>query len=290
LADNGRTKWQHKATSGQIMTKRILVALDSSTHSAAALEAAARLAAKLSAELIGLFVEDINLMRLAELPLFGAVDATSAIVRPLNSQSMAADLRLQAAQARRALARAAERVHVKYSFKVARGQVTPELLAAALEVDLLTLGRGSRGLGRRRLGSTARAIAAQCSRSTLLMTTAIRPEQPVMVTFDGSESAVAAARAAVELAEALGAGLKALLLAATPSRAQELREQINEMVNGRDLTVTFQFTPHLDAASLAQLTRSAEGCILVLGDPLAHDADNLQLLLDQLDCPVLIVR
>ena len=51
--------------------RRILVALDASAHSHAALAAAVALAARLHAEIEGLFVEDINLLRLAELPFTG---------------------------------------------------------------------------------------------------------------------------------------------------------------------------------------------------------------------------
>ena len=47
---------------------RILVALDASASGRAALAGAAALAAELQAELLGLFVEDANLLRLASLP------------------------------------------------------------------------------------------------------------------------------------------------------------------------------------------------------------------------------
>ena len=45
--------------------RRILVALDASPHSQAALQAASELAAALKAELVGIFVEDVNLLHLA---------------------------------------------------------------------------------------------------------------------------------------------------------------------------------------------------------------------------------
>jgi nucleotide-binding universal stress UspA family protein len=48
--------------------RRILVALDASVNSLAAIEQAATLAANLEAEQLGLFVEDINLLRIATLP------------------------------------------------------------------------------------------------------------------------------------------------------------------------------------------------------------------------------
>ena len=63
--------------------RRILVALDASTHSLAALETAAGLAARLEAELVGLFVEDINLLRAAELPFARETSFYSSSLRPL---------------------------------------------------------------------------------------------------------------------------------------------------------------------------------------------------------------
>ncbi|MGD9028912.1 MAG: universal stress protein, partial [Anaerolineae bacterium] len=53
----------------ELTIRRILIALDASSHSIAALRAAARLASSLEAELHGLFVEDINLLRAAGLPM-----------------------------------------------------------------------------------------------------------------------------------------------------------------------------------------------------------------------------
>ena len=58
--------------------RRILIALDASTHSLAALHAAAEMAANMQAELIGLFVEDENLLHLAGLPFAQEVRSSSA--------------------------------------------------------------------------------------------------------------------------------------------------------------------------------------------------------------------
>ena len=49
--------------------RRIMVALDGSAHASGAPEAAAALAARLHAELEGVFVQDIDLARLAALPI-----------------------------------------------------------------------------------------------------------------------------------------------------------------------------------------------------------------------------
>ena len=52
----------------ELAVKRILIALDPSRRGQSALQAAAHLAAGTGAELAGLFVEDINLLRMAGLP------------------------------------------------------------------------------------------------------------------------------------------------------------------------------------------------------------------------------
>lgn len=124
--------------------RRILVALDASTDSVAALKTAASLAASLQAELVGLFVEDINLLRLAGLPFASEVQRVTGTGRVLDEAGMERDLQLQASQARRALANAAADAEATWTFRVVRGVVTTEILAAALEADLLTLGRASR--------------------------------------------------------------------------------------------------------------------------------------------------
>ncbi|MGD8821809.1 MAG: universal stress protein, partial [Anaerolineales bacterium] len=64
--------------------ERILVAVDASSHSRAALEAAAELAASLEVELVGIFVEDINLMRLAELPIAVEIETPTGQVRRID--------------------------------------------------------------------------------------------------------------------------------------------------------------------------------------------------------------
>ncbi|NIO41266.1 MAG: universal stress protein, partial [Burkholderiales bacterium] len=111
--------------------RRILVALDASPHSQAALRAAAELAAELKAELLGVFVEDINLLRLAALP--GAEEVVSALgrARALDPVRLERALRLQAAELRRALESVAAETHVRWAFRVTRGRVVNELLSAA---------------------------------------------------------------------------------------------------------------------------------------------------------------
>lgn len=276
----------------ELIIKRILVALDASTHSLAALEAAADLAAALESELLGLFVEDENLLHLAGLPFAREVRAPSARSRQMSSDRMEQDLRLQAAQARRALQAAADRAEVRWSFRTVRGQVTPALLAAALEADLVAMGRVSHPVSKRnRLGSTARATTAGAQRSVLLMQQGSNLSYPVLVTFDGSPAAWQALLAAARLARASGDELSVLLLSDTPETVNGLKDEVSAWLRKRGLKAHYSWLPEATVNSLIKLVQAAANCVLVLGgeNPLL-EADSIQELLDETDCPVLLVR
>jgi len=120
--------------------RRILVALDSSLEGGARIEAAAALAARCGAELLGLFVEDVDLLHLAGLPFAHEIAHTTASRRALDSVTMERTLRAQAEELRRHLESSAARAHVTCSFRIARGHVVPELLALASDIDLMIVG------------------------------------------------------------------------------------------------------------------------------------------------------
>ena len=77
--------------------RRVLVALDSSAASSAALEVAAGVAASQACELSGLFVEDEDLLRLAELPFAREIQLARAMSRTLVPEQLQRDLRAQRA-------------------------------------------------------------------------------------------------------------------------------------------------------------------------------------------------
>ncbi len=129
--------------------RRILVALDASVGSFAALEAAADLAGRSQAELLGLFVEDANLFRIARLPSARHVGLPSGADETLDVRAVENQLRAVAARARSALEAAGRRMQVRVTFQVARGHVAREVALAAEEADLLILGWASRPLPRR---------------------------------------------------------------------------------------------------------------------------------------------
>ena len=276
--------------------RHILVALDTSHHSLAALEAAAALAEALAARLEGLFVEDINLVRLAGISVAREARYPFVTTGALDQARMERDLRGQAQQARRALATMCQARKIQWTFRVLRGEVTQQILEAAQEVDLLILGKASRPFTPRvRMGSTARAVTAQASSAVLLTQRGLHLASPVLVTYDGSSSAEKALGMALLLTKKALAGstggsrLTIAIVANKLDRAQELTARVASRLRGQPVYVRYRPLPELRVSLLAGLVRAEKTGLFVLpGAPMA--ADDVHALLDEIECPALVIR
>jgi nucleotide-binding universal stress UspA family protein len=272
--------------------RRILVALDASLHSLAALEAASELADALKAELVGIFVEDVNLLHLAGLPFAREVGYLSGADRPLDSPSMERALRIQAEQVRQTLAGVAGRRQIRWSFRVVRGQVATELLTAAREADLLALGRASWASTRRvRLGATARLVVAQAPRPVLLLQHGHAVCQPVQLVYDGSAPAKRALTTAAQWPSVTRGHLTVMIVTDTPDGAQRLQAEVEEYLQAQAVKGYYRQLVNPSAEELAQALHLAGGGMLIINaDHPLLEGEGLHTLLDALDCSVVLVR
>lgn len=273
------------------LVRRILVAVDASHHSIAALEAAVELATRFQAELLGLYVEDINLLRLAQLPFAREVGTFSAGVRRLDVTEVERQIRVQTVRARRIFESRTGRTEVQWSFRVTRGSVPQEVVTAASDADLLVVGRAGWSLLRKgRLGTTARAIVARSPSMALLLPGGACLASPVTVVFDGS----ARAERALEVAESLlddDRRLRVLLLANGHERLAPLREQVDAWQQGRGLDVRYRALTESNVTRLVAAIESEECGTLILPVKSAILEDTaLQGLLEELEIPILLVR
>ena len=270
--------------------RRILVALDASRHSLAALEAAADLASRLQAELRGLYVEDINLLRIARSPAAREVQYPFITNAGLDEDKMERELRAQATQARRALAETSEARKLKWSFRTVRGEVAVEVLAAAAEVDMLSLGTASRPLLRRmRMGSTAKAAteSAPCCVLVLQHKGVVKP--PMVVAYNGSPAAERALVRAAGLMQRKLGFMIILVAADTMDEAHQLQAQASDSLKGRRIMARYKRLADTSPRTLARQMRVVKGGTLVLSSETLSQED-LQNLLNQVASPVLLVR
>lgn len=278
---------------GPVQTlRRILVALDASPASQAALDAAVALAGRMQAEIFGVFVEDVDLLRTAESPHARAILYPSAQEAPVSRSSLESALRTQAEQARSLLVRASQRANVRCSFRCVRGHVTAELLAAAARTDLIALGRLGWSLGARlRIGSTALGVAESALPVLLLPEHWTPAALEFWVYYDGSAEARQALSWAAQLARADSGALTVLLAAGGVEKSRALQDEVEGLLEGSALAVRFERVDPADHPALLKLLREAGSAIFVLGSAEPDEVRPLvQAVLRESSAAVLLLR
>jgi nucleotide-binding universal stress UspA family protein len=252
--------------------RRIAVTLDALDLSIVALDQAARLARHMGAQLEGIFVEDIDLLQLAELPFLREVRRSSRSVETMNPARMEQELRVLARRAERLLGEQAARHHVSWSFRIWRGSIDSDLLAAAMEVDVLALTR----LGSVLAVSPARRIG----------------HSAIAVLYGGGDTAARALDTAASLAtEQQHARLNILLPAAQGMDAAVLQQEATLRLG--EYAVEAQFIQMPDAslpALLEALAGTGNAALILQRDHELLQTPTLRHCLNSLNCPVLVVR
>lgn len=270
--------------------RRILVALDASPHSMAALKAAASLAARLGAEIQGLFIEDITILRLAELPVSRRVAVYTMQPRRLDREHLERELRAQARLARRALAEIASRSRLRWSFRVAQGMIPQELLSAAREVDLLILGKS--GWSRsRRLGSTTLVMIRESPVGVMVLQQGGQLAMPISLLFDGSDASRRALAAAADLLPEGQDFLNVFIIAENNELAREYQFEVAAWLRAHDLRARFRWLVNNSPEALFEFME-AEGCGLMVMPARSNILPEQVVteLVNAMGCPVLFVH
>ena len=146
--------------------KRVVVSLDAVSETAAAIDTAARLAARWQVPLHGVFIEDEELIGFAGLPFARQVTLATGL-GPLTKDHIEDHFRAFAERSRRELAAVADRRGLSWSFEVVRGP----LAAAGLggEQDFVVAGVTTRPVGAYfRVASRWWSLTATIARPLLL--------------------------------------------------------------------------------------------------------------------------
>jgi len=204
------------------MIKNILVPLDGSEHSRAALEYAQWLAVKFDGTLFGQHVIDTISI---EGTFFHDVSGSLGFEPYLDfSTKMREILEERGKSILEAFAESCREKRVKHQTFLDMGLIANEICSRAKVADLVVVGhRGineefSTGL----LGSTAEAITRKCPRPVFVSTRKFKPVTRPMLAYDGSERASSAMESAAEFCARLGLPLTVL----TVTREEKLTESI----------------------------------------------------------------
>lgn len=272
--------------------KRILVALDASKANRSALQAAALLASQLQAELQALFVEDINLLRLAELPFAREMMPGNREGRQITLAAMERQIEAQATRLRQLVEAAARQNRIKVEFKVLRGQISNELCLAAQQMDLLILGRNTQLLQQSlKIGKVAQAVLATVNCNVLLLQYGASIERPVAVLFDGSEASRRALQLAAQLAHGDHDQLKVIYPVLNAQRYQELHQQVSDLT--RPLGIEpgqILLSSNTSDAMLQAITQSNSRVLVVEVNTDIFGPEAVKNLVQHSHIPVIVIR
>lgn len=222
------------------MFKSVLIGLDGTDASTAALEVAVAIARSAGASMKGVFVEDEHRFYFVPTPtaLAGAAGATASVPVPLPPERMAEEeerVREETERIRSTFSNTCRRWDLEGTFFVLRGSIGRSLAQESRRVDLLVLGR--RGEGRRVskaaiVGVTTEEVIRATPRPVLVVPSNGRRGNAMVLAYDGSVASCRAIVAGAELALLLEKShIHVLTVAGSREKAERAQQEAREYLS-----------------------------------------------------------
>ncbi len=267
--------------------ERIVVPLDAASESRTAIETAARLAARSQAKLHGIFIEDEDLLHLANLPFVRQVTLHTGS-ETFDREQIERQWRAAAARARADLSVAAAQHGVAWSFETVRG-TAPGALSGLSPSDLVVasgLTRPIAGHFRVECRWWSSMDSAPCG--FLLTRRAWAAGGAVAIVLrDRSAGAARLLDAAGALAEARGGVLTVICDAELA--AVDVADWIAERLASYAVEVRVETAPAESAALPARVAALDCECLAIDAGPSEARSDRLRALFGRIACDLLVV-
>lgn len=277
--------------SEKILIREILVALDSSSHSQAALEAAAALARTMEANIHGLFVEDDNWHRISKLPSVAEVNELTGDIKPLAEQKIDKQIKILENRIQKQLQLISRLNEIKHSWKTARGSVEKEVLEAARETDLITIGMKGHSYSKsKQLGRTAKNIIEKSKKPVLILQEGLRLGDTIITVFDASRESRQIIRFALNIAEKNESELFVMIIGDNQNDVQERYSEIKKYLIDASVKADVKFLRQSNIWEFMYAVNNHNGGLLILprDQPFMKNR-SLDLLLNHIGCPVLLM-
>ncbi|MDZ7690947.1 MAG: universal stress protein [Balneolaceae bacterium] len=276
-----------------IYFRRILVALDTSAHSRAALHAAAQLAKLAEAELKGLYVSDATWHRLGKLSLIKEISEITGESRSLGEEEMEKQSELIKKRIEDYLSKIARSSGISYSLNSVRGSIGEELLKAAEGVDLITIGRtGHSHKQEDKLGKTARYIIKHAQKPVLVLEQGLTiGNAPIICIYDGTEQSQRGLKLALNLAKKQRNQLQIIGLANQSESIQNRNKEIEEHVQNAKVQVRLNLLNQDNIWNLTRMLNKMQGSLLIIpkNQPLIKD-EWAGKIFNMAKCPMLLMN
>jgi nucleotide-binding universal stress UspA family protein len=277
-------------TDRTVLLREILVAIDTSTHSQAALEAAVTLAKTMEANLQGLFVQDEIWQKLSQLPSTSSVNTLTGNVIPLESETLEDHINLLRNRLRRKMEYLSRRNKVTYSWNSLRGKVEDKILEASKNADLITIGLKGKSASRKRIGSSAKKIIQQAHKPVLVLKEGLHLGRTLTVVYDASRESQKGIKLALKIAEKNNSSINVLVVDNNPEVLDQRSKELENLVEGAGVAVNVELMKNTDLGSFLNSINEQHSGLLIVpkNQPLLEKSFETVLL--HINCPLLMVN
>jgi hypothetical protein len=234
-------------------SRHLLLALDASRCCPEDVVLAVELAALLGGELEGLFVEDADLMTVAQLPFAREVGGRSGQDRPMLRESVESLVRRRVERVAGELERAAKMRNVPVRHTTTRGKVVQQAFAQREHRDVLLL--------------HPRTLASSLGQRAV--------PRPILVWYEGGNDATATLDVAVALARMTRTDLLVGVPAGRLGTERDIRASLSDWIDRLSGRVRIQPVFGAPTEAIIDVARSARAAQIVLtatGDVITADA------------------
>jgi len=276
----------------KVTISEVLVALDSSHHSRAALETAALVAKLMKAELRGIFVREIEWMKISQLPSVDEINEVTGEISPIAKDSVLKQIQTLEKEIKEHFELISKRNKIRSSWESVEGVVNEKVLKAAKTADLITIGSKGRSYTKRnKLGKTAKAVIRQAGKPVLILQEGFKIGGVVIAVYDGSGKSSKSVKLAASLAEKNESQLKILDLTNDDSSSDRVVIDLKRLTDHADIKAEQMVVKYPNIGSLIYLLGNL-GCGLVVVPKSRRyiKTQTLELILQSVNCPVLLME
>lgn len=273
-----------------VVLRRILVAVDTSSHSLAALEAAAIIARKMEADIHGLFVQDEIWEKLSRLPSIATINELTGETKSLEEKSLERQVEHQKRRLRRHLKTLSRKHNISHRWNTVQGRVEEEILQAAEEADLITIGRRGHSFPeKKQLGSSAKAIIRLADKPILLLKKGLKLGNPITVVYDASEESRRCLHLGLSLARKNDSTLTILVMDNKSGLPGKRDADLEEMIESTQIPVNIQLFQNPTIWSFTHAVNRRESGLLVIPRHQPLLQEKLESMIYMLECPLLLM-
>ncbi len=274
-----------------VIIRRILVAVDASTNSSAALEAAALFAKVTKANIHGLYVQEEHWEHVNRLPSTTIINELTGEAQLLKKNKLNRHVEKLAKRLQRKLKSVSRRHEVSHKWQSVRGRVIEEILKAGRDVDLITIGRrGGSALQRKRLGSTAKAVIQRSDKPVLILTNHLMLSRAITVIYDDSEESRKGLQLGLSIAKKNRSNLFVLIVNNKNGKEEDNEKKVQQLIRKSRVPVHVSTLNNATLGNFIHLVkRQTPGLLIISGNQPLLKNESLEIALEYFNCPTLLM-